>query len=241
MSASAAPASSSQSNAVAGGYGGVGGVAVNLPRAACGHQNGARADSLQTILAVQQVGSNHAAIGDHQPGNRCPLGKTNALVDAGKGRQRAADLRARRVAVGVQNARQRVRALARAQQLAGLGIEGRAPLDQLRHAHRPLGHQRLRRGAINQPVPGVDGVFQVQRNVRVALHGHGNAALRIVGIGLGHRLLGDDQNIAVARQFDRRAQPGHARSHHQKVHLRRCCHKDLGYHLKAGTREHGAE
>ena len=104
-------------------------------------------------------------------------------------------------------------------------IEGRAPLDQLGHAHRTLGHQRLGGGTIDQPVAGVHRVFQVQRNVRVALHGHGDAALRVVGVGLGHRLLGDHQNLAVARQLDGRAQPGHARSHHQKIHLRRYFHK----------------
>ena len=171
-------------------------------------------------VAAQQIGSDDAAIGDDEVGDRGPLGKADALVDAGKGGQGAADLGAGGVAVGVQDAGQGVRALAGAQQFAGLGIEVRAPLDQLGHADRPLGHQRLGRGTINQSIAGVDGVIEVKRNVRIALHGYGDSALRIVGIGLGHRLLGDHQDLAVAGQLDGRAQPGYARPHHQKIDLR---------------------
>jgi hypothetical protein len=127
-----------------------------------------------------------------------------------------------------------VRALAGAEQLAGFGVKVRAPLDQLGHADRPLGHQHLGRRTIDQPIAGVDGVFQVERNVLIALHGHGDAALRIVGVGLGHGLLGDHQDLAVARQLDGCAQPSHARSHHQKIDLRRCCHQGSGYHWRAG-------
>ncbi len=155
-------------------------------------------------------------------------------MDAGKSCQGTADLGARGVAVGVQNAREGVRALAGAQQLAVFGVEGRTPLDQLRHPHRPLGHQRVGRGPIDQPVARVDRVFEVQSYIRVALHGNGDAALSIVCVRLGHRLLGDHQNLAVARQLNRRAQPGHARPHHQKIYLRGACHKGLGYHCGAG-------
>ena len=232
-----------QGDAVAGGHGGVGGVAVDLARSAGGDEDSARADPLQNALraafAVEQVGPDHAAICDDQAGDRGPFGKTNALVDAGKGGQRAADLGAGGVAVGVQDAGQGVRAFAGAQQFARFGIEGRAPLDQLGHAHRPFGHQRLGGGTIDQPVAGVDGVIEMQCNVRIAFHGHGDAALRIMGVGLGNGLLGDHQNLAVTGQFDGRAQPGHARSHHQKIDLRRNCHKGLGYHRRhgAGSRE----
>jgi hypothetical protein len=155
-------------------------------------------------------------------------------VDAGKGGQGAADLGPRGVAVGVQNAGQGVSALAGAQQLAGprisLAVKVRAPLDQLRHAHWPLGHQHLGRGPVNDSIACVYGVFKVQRHVLVALHRHGDAALRVVGVRLAQRLLGDHQNLAVARQLDGRAQPGHSRAHHQKVHFNRLSHNHSGYH-----------
>jgi hypothetical protein len=117
-----------------------------------------------------------------------------------------------------------VRAFASAEQCAVFGVEVRAPFDQLAHAHRPLGHQHLGRRPVDQAIAGVDGVFQMERHVPIALHGHRDAALRVVGVRLRHRLLGDHQNLAVAGQFHRRAQPGHARAHHQKIHLRDSCH-----------------
>ena len=148
-------------------------------------------------------------------------------MGAGKGDQRAADLRAGGVAVGVQDAGQRMRAFAGAQVLAtrlGLRrpwlIEVRAPLDELGDAQRAFGDQRLGGGTIDQAVAGVDGVFKVQRDVLVALHGDGDAALRVVGVRLAERLLGDDQNLAVAGQLNGGAQAGNARAHHQKIHLR---------------------
>ena len=68
-------------------------------------------------------------------------------------------------------------------------------------------------------------VYDNGTNVGIAFHGYGNATLRIVSVGLGDGLLGDHQDLAVASQFDGRAQSGHARSHHQKIDLRRECHK----------------
>jgi len=146
-------------------------------------------------------------------------------VDAGKGGQRAADLSAGGVAVGVQDACQGMSAFAGAQQHAGIGVKVGAPLDQFGYADRPLGHQHLGRGTINQPVAGVHCVFQVERNIPVALHGHGDTALSIVGVGLGHGLLGDHQDLAVAGQFDGSTQPCDACAHHQKIDLLRCFHR----------------
>ena len=183
-----------QRDAVAGGHGGVGGVGINLARATRGHQHRAGADALQNALwaaiAVEQIGPNHAAVSDNQVGDRGPLGKVDALVGQRKSRQRAADFSSRGIAIGVQNAGQGVRALASAQQLAAFiaacPVKVRAPLNQLGHAHRPLGHQNLGRGTIDQPIASVDRVFQMQRDVLVTLHGDGDAALRIVRVGLGH-------------------------------------------------------
>ena len=69
---------------------------------------------------------------------------------------------------------------------AAFAIKLRTPLDQLRNAQRPLGHQHLCRGRVNQAVPCVDGVFEVQRNIFFARHGDGDAALRVVGVRLAH-------------------------------------------------------
>ena len=99
-------------------------------------------------------------------------------------------------------------------------VEIRAPLDELGHAQRPFSHQHLGGGPINQAVPGVHRVFKVQRNVFVALHGDGDAALRIVRVRFADRFLGDDENIAVRGQLDGGAKSRYARAHHQKIYLR---------------------
>ena len=83
----------------------------------------------------------------------------------------------------------------------------------------PFGDQRLGGGAVNQAVACVHGVFKVQGNVFVAFHGDGDAALRVVGVRLAQRLLGDHQHIAVLRQLHGGAQPGHTRAHYQKIDL----------------------
>ena len=141
-------------------------------------------------LGGGEIGADDAAVGDDKAGDAGPLGKADAFMRAGKGGERAADFRAGGVAVGVQDAGQRVRAFARAQELAvqaaavrvRASIEIRAPLDELGHAQRAFGHQRLGGGAVDEAVAGVHGVFKVQGNVFIALHGHGNAALRVVGV-----------------------------------------------------------
>ena len=97
-----------QGNTVAGGHGGVGGVGVDLTRAAGGNEHRAGADPLQNALraafAVEQIGPDHAAIAYNESSDRRPLGKADALVGQRKSRQRAADFGSRGVAIGVQYA-----------------------------------------------------------------------------------------------------------------------------------------
>ena len=133
--------------------------------------------------------------------------------------QRAADFRAGGVAVGVQNAGQGMRAFARAQKLAGFASKRCAPLDELGDAPRAFGNQHFGGGAVDEAIARrlwcLRGAGQ---RLRRLVHGHGDAALRVVGVRFAERFLGDDQNFAVIGQFDGGAQPGHARAHHQIVH-----------------------
>ena len=177
-----------------------------------------------SVVGEAQDGANNAAINDDQACDHSPFRKVDALVNAREGQQRAADLGSRGVAVGVQDAGQRVCAFASAQQFAALGIEGRAPLDKFSYADWPLIHKRLGSRAKDNPIACAYGVFEMQRNVPIAFHGDGDSALRVVGVGLGERFLGDDQDIAVAGQFNGCAKAGHARAHHQKIYPRRHCH-----------------
>ena len=150
-------------------------------------------------------------------------------MSAGKGGEGAADLGAGGVAAGMQDARA---ANARLRGCGGVAaarsfarpIEVRAPLDELGDAQRAFGDQGLGGGAIDEAVAGVHGVFKVQGDVFVAFHGDGDAALRVVGVRFAQRLLGDDQDFAVAGEFDGGAKAGNACAHDEKIHLRALCH-----------------
>jgi hypothetical protein len=111
-----------EGDAVAGGYGGVGGVGVDLACAAGGDEDGAGGDSLRVVgrsaamrAGNRQIGADDAAAGGDQAGDHGPLGKADALVDAGKGDQGTADLGAGGVAAGVQDAGERMSAFAGAE------------------------------------------------------------------------------------------------------------------------------
>ena len=117
-----------ESDAVAGGDGGICGVRVDLACAARCDEDGSRGERdvarcgvrLRSAqrgpgwLGAGQIGADDAAVGDDETGDAGPLGKADALVHAGKGDERAADLGACGVAAGMQDAGQRMRAFARA-------------------------------------------------------------------------------------------------------------------------------
>jgi hypothetical protein len=175
-----------------------------------------------------EIGTDDSAIGNYEAGDHGPFGEVNALMDAGKGYKGAADLRSRGVAVGVEDARQRVRAFSSAEELAAVlircSVEGGSPFDQLGYARWALGYKRFGGGTINDSISCIYGVFKVERDVFAAFHGNGDATLRIVSVRLGEGLLGDDEDLALMSQLDGSAKACHARAHHQKIYIRRQCH-----------------
>ena len=105
--------------------------------------------------------------------------------------ERAADLAAGGVAVGVQNAVAAVRAFARERELGSGAIELRAPLDQLFDARRTFFDQHARGFLVDQAVAGVERVLQMQRNFVFIAEGGGDSALRVLRVGFGHLTLGE--------------------------------------------------
>ena len=126
--------------------------------------------------------------------------------------------------MSVEDAGKGVRAFPSAQEITGLGIalgqefavKVRAPLDGLSDAQRAFGDERFGGGTIDKAIAGVDGVFKAG-DVAVAFHGDGDAALCVVGVRLAERLLGYDENIAVAGQFDGGAKAGDASAHDEEI------------------------
>ena len=134
--------------------------------------------------------------------------------------QSAADFRAGGVAVRMQDAIAAVRAFAGQHELPVFAVEVRTPAQQFLHALRAFLHQHARRFAIHQAIAGVDGVFQMQRDVFFAAHRDGDAALRVVGVRFAEGFLGHDQDAGSVRsQANRGAQAGDACADDDEVGL----------------------
>jgi hypothetical protein len=109
---------------------------------------------------------------------------------------------------------------ASAEQFASFAIEVRAPLNQFGNADGTLGDECFGGGAIHDSIAGAYCVQEMEGNVLIAVHGDGDSALCVVGVGFAERLLGDDQNFTVAGQFNGGSEAGNTRAHDQKINLR---------------------
>ncbi len=137
------------------------------------------------------------------------------------GSEGAADLGAGGVAVGVQDAGEGVGAFAGFEEPAVARVEGCAPGDEFGHAQGAFLHEDFGGAPVDEAVAGVDGVFEVEGDVGLALGGDGDAALRVVGVRFAQRFFGHDEDFAVLRQFDGGAEACDASAHHQEINILR--------------------
>src|ERR1041385_7659069 len=131
----------------------------------------------------------------------------------------AANLASRRIAVRVQDSVAAVRRFARERQLCALAVELRSPVNQLLDSVRSFLHQNVRRIRVNNPIPGIDGVLQVQADLVFVAERNPDSALGILRGGFRKFLLRQHQHLACFSQRNGRAQPGHAGSHDDEIHL----------------------
>ena len=208
-------------HAVAGSYGGIGGIQEHAPQPAGRQQDRARADrnvahGLGVVerraahsLGQQQIGGGRIAAKRH-------VGKRGRLVV-----ERARDLAPRRIAVRMQDAVAAVRAFAGECQPGSLAVELRAPVDELPDGSGSFLHQGAHRRAVAEAVSRVQRVPLVQFHLIVVAQSDGDPALRIFGGGFPEAVLGDHQHLARLSQFDGGAQPGHSGSNDEKVRIHR--------------------
>ena len=119
--------------------------------------------------------------------------------------------------MGVQHAVAAVRAFAGEGDLGAGAIELRAPLDQLFDARRAFFHQDARGLFVAQAVAGLQRVLQMQADFIVIAERGGDAALRVLRVGLRDLALGQTQHAARGRQFHRGPQAGDARAHDDEI------------------------
>ena len=106
-----------------------------------------------------------------------------------------------------------------------LAVEACAPLDEFGDAEGPFGDEGFGGGPVDDAIAGGDGVFEMEGNVLIAFRRYGDSALGVMGVGLAERFLGDDEDIAVAGQFDCGTKAGNTCAHNQIIDLRGPWHK----------------
>ena len=218
-----------QRHAVAGGRGRVGGGREQLPRTA-GRQNhdvGVQLRGHRTLafgphirqlhpgdaVAARQQPPHHGVLEDLQPAGfgQAAGHPDQDLGDAGSGP----------VAAGMQDPRRRVRTLQPERESAAVPVEGHTPVFQGGDLPRRAFAQQADGAVVVQLRARGERVRHVGRHGiprRNALCGHrGDAALRVPGVGLGERALGDQRDGGVRPFRGERGgvEPGDAGPHHR--------------------------
>ena len=96
-------------------------------------------------------------------------------------------------------------------------VEMDADVDQLADRRRAFGDDRSDNRLVAQPRAGVERVRDVQLERVVGAGDARDAALRVGGVRLGRRALGDDRHAPEARRLHREAQPGDAAADDDEV------------------------
>ena len=121
----------------------------------------------------------------------------------------------------VQDATAAVRAFLGERKPQTFTIELRAPVDELLDGGGPFFDERMNGVSIAKPVTGGYGVLLVQLHLVVIAQRDGDPTLSVFRRGFPQRIFGDNQHLARLRQFDGRAQPGHARANHKEIRMHR--------------------
>ena len=213
-------------DAVAGRDVGVGGVEVDLARAARAEEGRARGEAVHLARrAVEDVGA--PADGALAAREQEVDGEV-ALVDGdvrrgAHGLAEGADHLAPGRVGGVQDAPLRVPALAPEVVLVVVGVaaqvEVRAQGDEIAHPVRALAHHHLDRVAVAEPVAGGERVGDVRLEAVLRAPHRGDAALRVAAVALGEPVLGDQRDVPGARALERAGEAGDAAAEHQEVAL----------------------
>ena len=110
--------------------------------------------------------------------------------------------------MGMQHPRAAVGALARKGQLRPVAVEAHAPFDELVDLSWPFFHEHAHCFLAAESVTGKERVVQVERHLIVLAQRHRYTPLGILGAGFIQLVLGENQDLPAACQFDSRPHPG---------------------------------
>ena len=210
-----------QCDAITGGHRWIGCVAIDLPRTAGGNQNCTHENTMRNMVSIQQISSDDSPATRHKTSDARPFQEPDVLVFTGIGDQRPADLRARCIPVGVQNAWKRMRAFTRAfQSLAVLRSK------QVPHSINSLTRNgpsctsalkgRPRCDSL-RPSPALTVSSRCSANIFGAIHCHSDGALRVMRIRFGDLFFCDYQDLTLFCEFYCGPKPCNTRPHDQKI------------------------
>ena len=101
-------------------------------------------------------------------------------------------------------------------------VELGAPLDQLLDRSGPFLDESAHGGTVAESVAGVEGVLLVERDLVIVAERDGDAALGIVGGGVGDFALGENDDASRRSELDGGAQARDSSADDQKICLWRC-------------------
>jgi hypothetical protein len=199
--------------AVAGRHRRVGGLAIDLAGAAGREQHARRPEGDEfTALRLGQDPRHPAALGGEQVDGEGVREGGDPLVGAQRIGERPLDLDARGVALGVEDSRERVAALARAAPAAvGGSIELRPDVQQSLKSARRAAHDAIDGLTLAQSLPHAQRVRDVRLERVLVPKDRGDATLGVAGVPLtGRGLRQHGHREPPLRSAERRKGPRHA-------------------------------
>ena len=203
-----------QRDTVGGGDAGVGSVGIEVAGAAGGQDDVAGADRAGGGLAFMEDDETAAFAGldDEVNGH-------SALEDLHRGgaAERGLDLFTGAGAGGMQNPGDGMGGFESAEQLAGTHVEVDAGVDEAADGVGALVDQGADHHRVAEAGAGDDSVQEMEIGVVVDPGGHGDAALGVVGVGLGKSGLGEHGNGAVLAGQESGLEPGNAAAYDEEL------------------------
>src|ERR1700747_1835784 len=198
-------------HAVASGYAGVGGFAIDLAEAAGGEKNREGADFLRrAVVFVEEAYANGAAIFENQASGEGVRTKMEMRDFVRAGEKSTGDFASRGIAVRVEDPRAAVRGFTREGKFGAGTIEFGAPFDELINVRRAFFDEKRHGLRAADTVSGVERVLFMETDFVFVAECHGDAALRPGGGGVTEIGFGEDEDAAGAAELNGGAQTSDA-------------------------------
>ena len=206
----------SHGDAIAGSHRRIGGVHVELTRAATGQNDSAGLEIVTLAIGRQDLETGNLLMTKNQVASKGMFHHGDAGC-ANSASQCQLDGEPGGVASGVQNASAGMCCFESARELAIVLIEVNPEPHQIADTRWAFGAKHFDSARITQAGAGAQSISDVLRDAVVREHGCGNAALGEAGVAVLKPRLGDQGDGVLAAEFERSDEPGDAAANHDDV------------------------